>query len=377
MTLRPSRVAFFPLRCEVDPSGELEASRAFLNILRREPTSIEVVNLSQVGALSRGRISLLLGNLNRIAGMRAALRSSSCDLAIIKIPTPAQIAPLRPLLVDFKGPVVFWCDSLCFDFPPLGLGLRLLTREPLLTGARAFLNGRSWLRLGGPPGRWVVVATQVQRAQLVGLGWDPSFIRVIPNSSTLASADSLARPAAPSAANAALRMGYIGHLDSVKGVSDLVKSLQELRKGSTPFSFHFAVSPLSSREAIPKFDDPRIRISTAVDRVRYLSNLDLLALPYWANWGTNIIPTVLLEAMNLGVPVLTPDTALSREVLGDDYQGLYARNDGMALFRAIQNMLTDPGRRPSGLALRDRFAALYSPRKVEEAWLSFLHQTLA
>jgi glycosyltransferase involved in cell wall biosynthesis len=376
MDPRRARVAFFPLRREVEPTGELESSKSFLNILRRSAVGVEVVDLTEAGDISRGLASLVLGNLRRLAGIRKTLRAAAFDLAVIKVPTPAQIPPLRPLLFDFQGKLAFWCDSLCFELPSLRLALTLLAQEPLLTGARAVLNGRSWLRLGGPRGGWIVVATEVQRAQLRAQGWDPTFIRVIPNSSNLVRAESAPRPSLVSPISAPFRMGYMGHLDSVKGVSDLFTGLAELLREPTPFSFHFAVSPLSTHRSVPEFHDPRIKISHAVDRLVFLNNLDLLVLPYWADWGTSLVPAVLLEAMGLGVPVLVPDTPLSREVLGEDYPGLYARTDGTALQRAMMRVLTDVHHRPNGAALRERFLTRYSPRRVEEAWLAFLDEAL-
>src|SRR5439155_10630393 len=54
-----------------------------------------------------------------------------------------------------------------------------------------------------------------------------------------------------------------------------------------------------------------------LDVAEFFSGLDVLALPYRLTIGQNAFPNLVLEAMEVGVPLVTSDLPLLRELLAD------------------------------------------------------------
>lgn len=95
------------------------------------------------------------------------------------------------------------------------------------------------------------------------------------------------------------------------------------------------------------------------DARRFLSAFDIFVLP---STSPDPLPTVVLEAMSAGVPVIATSHGGALEMVIDGETGLLVYpGDPEALARAVVSLLHDPLRvREMGMAARRRFAAEFS-----------------
>jgi glycosyltransferase involved in cell wall biosynthesis len=139
------------------------------------------------------------------------------------------------------------------------------------------------------------------------------------------------------------RIGIVGRLTEQKGHSDLLAALQVVRREQPVQLVIVGEGPLRSRLQTQVED---LMLTGAVQFLGYrqdipaiLSHLDLFVLPsYWEGF-----PTVLLEAMARGVPVVATNVSGSRELVVDDETGrLIEPGDREALANAIIDLLLNP-----------------------------------
>jgi glycosyltransferase involved in cell wall biosynthesis len=147
-----------------------------------------------------------------------------------------------------------------------------------------------------------------------------------------------------------LIVAYVGRFDPIKGVHDLARAVVEIPR-DLPLRVEFR-GPSTSRDraVIDQLDailggDPRVTFGEAIptDQIyEYLRTIDLLCCPSRALEGG---PTVALEAMAAGTPVLGTRTGAMAEVMTDGVNGaLVAPGDWRALAAALRRVLTDAGR---------------------------------
>lgn len=142
------------------------------------------------------------------------------------------------------------------------------------------------------------------------------------------------------------RVGFLGRLDPVKCVPDLVTAVAQLPEH---FELHiFGDGP--ARGAIESTIRSlgvaqRVTLHGQVERpVHAMSQIDLLVLPSIAE-GFGL---VLIEAMSAGVPVVATDVPGIRDVVQDEFNGLLVPlHDPRSLAGAIERIGTDG-------SLRDR-----------------------
>jgi glycosyltransferase involved in cell wall biosynthesis len=147
-----------------------------------------------------------------------------------------------------------------------------------------------------------------------------------------------------------LTMAYVGRFDPIKGVHDLARAVGEIPR-DLPLRVEFRGPSTSRDQAVIEElhailgGDPRVTFGEAIptDRVyQYLRTIDLLCCPSRALEGG---PTVALEAMAVGTPVLGTRTGAMAEVMTDGVNGaLVAPGDWRALSAALRRVLADPTR---------------------------------
>lgn len=189
--------------------------------------------------------------------------------------------------------------------------------------------------------RVIVPSRSVADLAAARCGIDPAQLVVIPNGVDLALFDLPPRPAPRP--DDTVRVGFIGRLDPVKRVADLLDAL-----GHLPPRYRldlFGDGPERSRlqRLARRLElETRVTFHGKVARPHEaLSELDLLVLPSEAE-GFGL---VLAEAMAAGVPVVATAALGIVDVVTDGVTGLLtpvARPDLLAA--TIQSALTEPGR---------------------------------
>jgi len=146
-----------------------------------------------------------------------------------------------------------------------------------------------------------------------------------------------------------LTVAYLGRFDPIKGVHDLARAVRALPTG-TPVHVEFR-GPISNLhelrvanelkaivgpDAWVRFGDP-IKPEAVFE---YLLEVDLVCCPSQTLEGG---PTVALEAMAVGTPVLASGIGALAEIITDNVNGcLVPPNDPAALARAIARVAADP-----------------------------------
>ena len=144
-------------------------------------------------------------------------------------------------------------------------------------------------------------------------GIDPSRVTVIPNA--VDAADMADKPRPPRDAASVLRVGFLGRLDPIKNVPDLVRAVLPLAN----VELHvFGDGPDRGRVEAAANGSPKVTVHGFTDRGEALSQIDVLCLPSSAEG----MPMVLIEAMAAGVPVVGRNAPGIRDVINDGETGL-------------------------------------------------------
>jgi glycosyltransferase involved in cell wall biosynthesis len=202
-----------------------------------------------------------------------------------------------------------------------------------------------------------VVSSQTQAREIVALGASPESIRIIPTIVHLAPVErtckedqDVVRPT----------ITYIGHFDYVKGVDVLVRALPLVQKRFPGARLLLAWSGLGPSAGVRR----AIRetgVERSVDLVGHVAVRDTLlcstvcALPYRTTGRQEAFPLVLVEALTTGVPLVTTDLPLIRELIEPGREAIFARpGDATNLADAIVRLLDDEPLRRSIVAWQRR-----------------------
>ena len=192
-------------------------------------------------------------------------------------------------------------------------------------------------------------------------GIDPSRVSVIPNA--VDAADVANDPRPPRDAASMLRVGFLGRLDPIKNVPDLVRAVLPLDRvelhvfGDGPDRGRIEgllqpggnaaqVRPRGERRSPPAGPGPRcdpavgsaakVTLHGFADRRAVWPQIDVLCLPSSAEG----MPMVLIEAMAAGVPVVGRDAPGIRDVIERNRTGLLF--DAGGLPDALRRIRDDP-----------------------------------
>jgi len=182
-----------------------------------------------------------------------------------------------------------------------------------------------------------------------------------------------------------VRFGFLGRVDHTKGVREILLAVAQLPP-DTPLTLEI-VGPVGSA-TYPHFaddlqqlaaDDPRITFRppiTSASVPRVLAGFDVLLCP--STWFENG-PTVALEAMAVGTPLIASRLGNLAEIVEDDVNGrLVPAGSVGALAAALQQVAADPAGTVDRWRARlgpirsldevaDDYLALYARLDVREA----------
>jgi len=146
--------------------------------------------------------------------------------------------------------------------------------------------------------------------------------------------------------NPSFHLVYVGRLTPLKGVDRLIRSFAHLLKQLPHAKFSLIGSGESFFDLKDQVED--LHISDRVDFIgwveheklfTYLSSADLFCLPS----ETEGLPTSILEAMSMGIPVLATDVGGVSEIVEHGVSGiLIPPRDEEALTQALCQLATDP-----------------------------------
>ncbi|HEY3780267.1 MAG TPA: glycosyltransferase family 4 protein [Fimbriimonadaceae bacterium] len=174
--------------------------------------------------------------------------------------------------------------------------------------------------------------------------------------------------------------GFVGRVVKEKGVGELQEAWSKLRTEfpqahlliAGPEEPHDSVKP----EVIKAFhDDPRVHMLGRLrDTIPVYEAMDVLVLPSYREG----LPTVVLEAQSMKVPIVATDVPGCKEAMVDGKTGhLVPVRNSAALVTAISNYFADvASRRRAGEAGREFVLECFSPdpvwQKIETEYVSLL-----
>ena len=346
----------FSLRKEARVSGESASFRLVEEVLRE--LAIPCERWEDESA------SPTVAAVHRLRALTQIAAANTTDVLMVKIPTAAQLPFAVWATRRFRGRLIFWIDGLLWRPLAAKLTAALFTAEPLLTTARALINNPLWPRLVGGHTMELVVASHTQADELAPL-LPRAKIHVIPNGTP-----GVAAPAP--ATRRGLTFGYIGHSYVVKGVRDILKMHRELRRRDLAPPLVVAFSDLGGQSIREEFRGAGATVLGVVEKAEFYGQIDVLIAPYWAGWGTQTFPNILLEALQYGVPVLTTDIPVCRELFPGDLAIFVPPNDPRALADRVARMIRGDITLPCPERLRAHFDAHYSREKIAAGWRNLL-----
>ncbi len=281
--------------------------------------------------------------------------SRGCDLVHFCLPTPSfafladavQMATRMPMMVGFEAHLAHVPSAVQrFRAAPEFYGPRILINNGWVARATLHLGTR------------YVVSSDFQKQELIQVGYGTQAIDVIPN---LVDRRKLRRiPRDQARKDLGLPdsplVVFAGHYHDIKGHDILIEAFRRLRDRIPDARLVLAWS------GIGRHDRVRAQIADAgladviieLGRVpigALFSAADVVALPYRMTIGQAAFPGTVLEAMTVGVPLVTSALPLLSELVEHGKTGLLCRpGDAEDLSSLIAGLLLDPTRREQMIA---------------------------
>ncbi len=357
-------------------SGQIDSLAGLGRALTRRGHHISLVApFDTTGLLDRSLLSLDTGP-HKLSGAamkmlqaipRVVAGANVADLLHLALPTPAfgwigdivQASTSVPVVVSYEG--------------HLAPGGQLLKPRRLRRSWRTYLplwaiNNGLFGRMTRFAGAHYVVSSAYQYDELLALGGPADRVSVLSN---VIERDKLTR-CAPERARAELGIpqgrsvvGYIGHFNDVKGVDVLAAAFARLVEQDEDAHLALAWSgqgnPEPVRGPLAQLEDHvtwlgKVHVGT------FLCAVDLLALPYRCTAGQGAFPSLVMEALEAGCPLVTTRLPLLEEMLEDEVTALLCPPDRPDLLTAqMARLLSDGGlrqrvRTAQRVAARTRFA---------------------
>jgi glycosyltransferase involved in cell wall biosynthesis len=175
-----------------------------------------------------------------------------------------------------------------------------------------------------------IVSAAVERS-----GIDPGRFTVIPNA-----VDLVCPPGGPVGDNSKVRIGFLGRLDPVKRVGELIRAVELLENPRVELHIYGNGSEYTRILRQASASRATVRMYGQVEGpAAVFGNLDLFVLPS-VDEGFGL---VLIESMAAGVPVIAMNAGGSAEVVSDGVNGLLVdpKQGASGIARAICRMLDD------------------------------------
>ncbi|MSQ24235.1 MAG: glycosyltransferase family 1 protein [Chloroflexi bacterium] len=373
-------------------SGQIEGLIALAEALQDLGHSVQIASAfsaDQILAEKRWAVATsdektLASKFLRIGGVvrTIAQLSKDCDLLHFNLPTPAfafladvvQLALQKPMVVGFEAHLA--------SVPQI---LRRLPAAPQFYLPRLMINNSLVARATLRRSRRWVVSSEYQRRELVGLGYPDHRVDVIANlidykkltkGPRLAARSALGLPDAP-------LVVFAGHYHDVKGHDLLIEAFREVVRERPEARLVFAWSGIGNRSKVQAQIAAAGLSSHFIELGRVaigdlFSAADLVVLPYRFSIGQAAFPGTVLEAMWLGVPLVTSRLPLLRELVEDGREGLLANpGDPADLAQQMVRLLNDEALCERMVeAQQEKMQNGFSAARLAEAYVSTYERAL-
>lgn len=348
-------------QAELVRSASAEARRRGIAVTHVLPKTVALDDRAQLDRYRRetslaGRLHHVLAIRGRLARLRSEARPWIVVPAPSLVPLALWLAPSGPVVVHFEH-----SGSEMSSVPHEILrGVTTNAVKMLLTHRTVSFGGRNdrIVMVAGTAAAVRRLQSQSPRATVFHLAqacdWDPPFPDPV---------DARARLGLPRGVPV---VGYAGHLFATKGLATLLTAFRSLRERVR----HVVLAIAASGEgALPSGTPEGVRTLGILDIPEFLRAIDVLALPYLNLSSTTLPPSLLLEALAVGVPIVTSALPDLKEVATDDEASFSPAGDAAALADALEVALTRGVDRDALAARqRTRTLALREQRASSPLW---------
>jgi glycosyltransferase involved in cell wall biosynthesis len=355
----------YSMRSENEISGEKQTTSFLYNYLKSQ---YNVVSQDEYNSNKKQSFWSFL-SISRYSKLMNISKTNLVDFLIIKIPTASQIFLVPLLTRKFKGKVIVWVDGLMWEFSGFKILLEFIRREPLILFSRMLINNKFLARFSGFFPLNFVVSSNTQKLQFFEYMHPNSSIHIIPNAVPYAEDfNNFSSLNESYKTSKEIQFGYIGHSYPVKGLVDIKKSFEYLyKKGISP-KLEIAISNRGKLMNDMMISLPNTVYSGVINRAEFYSRIDCIILPYWADWGTNTIPSVILESLEYGVPLIISDSDLSRELFKEKNVFFFERKNYLELALIVEKIYFGELNLPESDSLKTLYLEHFSKEGILNKW---------
>lgn len=271
---------------------------------------------------------------------------SSYDLCHLHVGFEIEIAALRNMVRRIPCPVLVTLWQPTMTLQNIGVLLHQAS-GPLMQQClpHVLFNTAWWFAFRSymfKPFACIQVASLYQRQQLLSPAIAEKIIQVP------SGVPCPLPPKVPSEARKqkCFRIVYLGHHTPSKGVDILIKAMGMLKHRA--FTLTLALSDRANHSVIAKMINKYglehcVEIKGKVDVHKEILKHDILVVPYKMPIGVSYYPNVVLESFATGVPVISTDWPIMRELLGEYSEKLLVPNgNALSLANKIQHFMDHP-----------------------------------
>jgi glycosyltransferase involved in cell wall biosynthesis len=360
-------------------SGQISSLIGLAHILRQRGHEVRIVSSFPEDRLACGlqNVAGETGGWGELLKVPNALQvisqlrttAATADVVHLNLPTPsfaflgnlAQSLLGRPIVVGFEAhlpaPGDIW-------------GPRVV-EAPLFYVPQFLIHNRLLARLGGYHAGRYVVASKYQASELECLGASTERISIIPNVIDPRRLRAEGNNPLVGWPESGPTIAYIGHFNHGKGVDLLVRAMPHVLAEHPEARLVLAWSGMGRWQPVAQAitatrQADRIRVTGRVPVGTALQRTDVCVLPYRLTAGQAAFPDLLLEALSTGVPLVTTNLPLLRELIEPGRQAELAEPENPRdLARAINRLLSSAERRRQMVAQQRLLVhQVYNPEKL-------------
>lgn len=281
------------------------------------------------------------------------IRSNANRFDIIQLHFPS---PIMAVVTDFVK--LFTRKPIVTNLGGASLGeslkiLPLVKKSFFRYIARVLVNSISVNKFQRYKGDAYIVSSNYQREKLILTGLAAEKVKVIRNSIPLdfKNDNQKGKNLGGNRKSNCFTVGYLGHFTANKGVEVLLMVFERINRVMGNWKFILAWSGVGNKrniiQSIRKLNiDNKLRIVGEVKVSSFLSSLDVLVLPYLNEVGTHWYPHCFLEAMASGVPIVTSEFKIIKEIVGDSDAAILTEPGNIVeIFESIVRVSNEPGLR--------------------------------
>ncbi len=319
--MRKKNIYFFKLRNETKVSGEYVCS---VNLIRSLRKIYNVININKKE--KRGKY-ISFQKFREILKF-SSIKINKIDKIILKIPTSSQIPFLELFLYKTKIKRIYLVDGLNFKFSNLSLIKKMILVEPKLLFQRCLLNNILFNFFLKFTNIEIVLASEFHRKKLKRFINKKSKIHIIENFNKITRSRLISKD---------YLLGYFGHNYPVKGLDLLAKASNRLTRESVKHTIYIK-KPLRGEPIFFNFKNQLILKNDNMEK--FMSKVNTFIFPFSADYGTNVYPSVIVEAIYRNKNLILPDFEIFTELVNkNNYQKktlFFKRNDYIDLAKKLK-----------------------------------------